>query len=876
MKTMMRNGNKLRRSVSLLLMMSLLIALLPSASVAASTVGPYGSCTVTTKNVVIRSSPAGSRTGYFAQPGTYPMIGPVTTIDGTDWYNIQTSVTAGYVSGAYATASYGSAGMPGTSKIYTYIQANVFAYKNGTATVAHHEELAEQVPIDKDVTPVLQLVTGTPYTVSGVDYIDIYYNNIVHHTVYNANIANGIMTQDNLNDYIYSTTWKAPANMPPRQSGAWGDYYTHAIQAALYVTGYYDGDIDGNFGPETVTAINKFRVFKGWGENPVGPIDSVGCAALFSLAIDAVDATRENYGLGTLPAGTTQTMIQTTIDNLKIRKSYSTSSAYVGMIPSAGTILTYTRTQLSGTVTWYYIQYDGTYGWVMGTYVSVYTVPTGGTTTTPTITNFGTATITKKQVAIRTSPNGSRSGYHVNTGDVCTLLGLGVKAGGYTWYNIRTESGRTGYVRGDCCDVEYGSAGMPDTNKRYVSLLYDTNIYLGDANGGNAELTLKAAIDVSTYSYAYVLQLVTGNYYTVGGKDYIDVYYDNQKCHVVYTNGIEDGIMTQDNTNNYISQVVWDNKLDYSVIIGRASAGGTVHTGDIRVHAVQAALYQLEYLDKTDDMDGMFGSATATAVKKFKTDYGVGTATSENVGTAVSQALFEKAKAALNAKLVAASGTDTGDGTVPSAGNFGAFSVVKRGSWAEIDGGSVSLFPKGTVATVMSVTTKQVFRIYRWSGANHADCVPYDTSDTATLCSIVSFTYNSSHPTSSQLSTIKSHGNDDYPLYTWPDFRGGFGSAPASSSGDYKIPVWINLNGTVYCASIYFLPHGFNGTSGFSLSKLNGQYYYERNNMYGMMCVHFYGSTTHSTGTVNATHMTNINTAYNTAKTYSLFSGKVK
>lgn len=880
MKTMTRNGNKLRRGVSLLLMMSLLIALLPSASVAASTVGPYGSCTVTTKNVVIRSSPAGSRTGYFAQPGTYPMIGPVGYVDTTPWYNIQTDVTSGYVSGDYATATYGSAGMPGTSKIYTYIQADVIAYK-GEAIVGYDYTIAaNKKTIDKTKFPVLQLVTGSPYSVSGVDYINLYYENIVYHTAYNSNIANGIMTQDNLNDFIYGDKtfgWQAPANMPDRESGAWGDYYTHAIQAALYVAGFYEGDIDGNFGPETVTAINKFRVTQGWSGNTTnGPIDSVGCAALFSLAISAVDAARESYGLGTLPGGTTATMIQTTIDNLKIRKSYSTSSAYVGMIPSAGTILTYTRTHLSGTVTWYYIQYDGTYGWVMGTYVSVYTVPTGGTGTTPTITNFGTATITKKLVAIRTSPNGKRSGYHVNTGDVCTLLGLGVEAGGYTWYNIRTESGRTGYVRGDCCDVEFGSAGMPDTNKSYVTFLYDTNIYLGDANGGNAELTLVATIDVSTYSYAYVLQLVTGSYYTVSGKDYIDVYYNNQKCHVVYTNGIENGIMSQDNTNNYISQVVWDNKLDYSVNIGRVAAGGTVHTGDIRVHAVQAALYQLDYLDDSDDMDGMFGSATAAAVKEFKDDYGVGTATSEIVDTAVSQALFEKAKAALQAKLTAASGTDTGDGTVPSAGNFGTFSVVKRGSWAEIDGGAASLFPKGTVATVMSVVTKQVFRIYRWSGANHADCVPYDTSDTATLCSIVGFNYNSSHPTSSQLTTIKSYGNDDYPLYTWPDFRGGFGSTPTVSGSKEKIPVWVNLNGTVYCASIYVIPHGFNGTSGFSLSKLNGQFYYERNNMYGMMCVHFYGSTTHSTGTVNATHMTNINTAYNTAKTYSLFSGKVQ
>ena len=108
----------------------------------------------------------------------------------------------------------------------------------------------------------------------------------------------------------------------------------------------------------------------------------------------------------------------------------------------------------------------------------------------------------------------------------------------------------------------------------------------------------------------------------------------------------------------------------------------------------------------------------------------------------------------------------------------------------------------------------------------------------------------------------------------WPDFRGGFFGTAISGSKE-KIPVWVNLNGTVYCASIYVIPHGYNGTSSFSLSKLNGQYYYERNNMYGMLCVHFYGSTTHSTGKVDATHMNNINIAYNNAAAY-FGSGKVK
>ena len=882
MKTIMRNGNTIRRGVSLLLMMSLLIALLPSASIAAT--GAYGDCTVTAKNVVIRSTPAGSRTGYFAQKGTYPMIGPVEYVGATPWYNIRTSSTSGYVSGDYATASYGSAGMPSTDKIYTYIQANVLAYP-GTATAADHEDPAKEVKIyakddpnfvEGSDFPVLQLVTGSPYSVSGVDYIDIYYNNIVHHTRYNNNIANGVMTQDNLNDYITGTTWKQAITVG-RSEGAKGDYLTHAMQAALTVLNYYDDDVDGSYGPKTTAAVKDFKedmIADGYAWTANGVAGSAIFAPLFEQATAMIEYIRSNPGLGGYDDGTSSTtMIQTTVDNLRIRKSYTTSSTYVGMIPTTGTILTYTRTHLSGSVTWYYIQYDGTYGWVMGTYVTEYTVTTGSSSTTPTITNWGTVTITKKLVAIRVTANGSRTGYHVNTGDVCTLTGPGVEAGGYTWYPIRTENGRTGYVRGDCCKISYGSAGMPECDEDYVNILFDTEVFSGSA--GDAGSVSRGTIDIDdpAFTSVLVLQLVTGDYYSHNGTNYIDVYYKNEHCHVVYTAGIEAGLMTSDNVNTYITDVVWKSPATfYNPYIGRGSAT-YINTGDIRVHAVQAALYILDYYD--DDMDGMFGDNTGDAVVDFKGDYMPTATQNELIGPVSADELFEAAVTELANLRAASAATDTGDGTVLSAGDFGTVNTVKRGSWSEIDGGATSKFAKGSIAYVMYARDKnKVFRIYRWSGANHADCVTYDTSDTATLCSILGFAYRSSHPTSSQLSKIKSYGNDDYPKYTWPDFRGGFYGASISGSLE-KIPVYVNLNGTVYCASIYVIPHGFNGTSGFSLSKLSGQYYYERNNMYGMMCVHFYGSTTHASGTVNATHMNNINYAYNHAA--SIFgSGKVQ
>ncbi len=861
MKKMMRSGNRMSKGISLLLMLSLLITLLPTSIAAAATVGAYGSVTVTTKNVVIRATAAGARTGFFAQKGTYPMIGPVETVDGVAWYNIQTSETAGFVSGLYATASYGSAGMPSFDKKYVNIVADLVAY-TGAATAGYDHTLAggHQVPIAAATNPILQLDTGVSYTVDGVAYIDLYYNNALHHTEYTNAIANYIMTVDNVNDYIYNNVWPAYATAATRQKPAKGDILTHAIQTALNVLGYFSDAIDASFGDMTETAVKNFQTKNSLSAD--GIVGATTYAKLFPQAIAEVNLRRANYGLGTTPGGTTTvSMIQTTIKNLRLRKSYSTSSAYVGVVPVAGTILTYTRTQTNGSTTWYYVQYNGVYGWVMGTYVTAYTAPTGGSsggTTTPTISNWGTVKITKKLTAIRVTANGKRTGYSVNTGDVCTMIGPSVTAGGYTWYHIRTQNGREGFVRGDCATASFGSAGMPDSTKSYVQFLYDNmKINLGsDPAVLGPEVTLPKGT---------VLQLVNGIPYTVATVEYINVYYRNNVYNVKYTNAVAEGLMSQDNTNNYISSVLWARTLDNATeIVGKAADGGMLYQSDICVQAVQAALYQLGLY--SDKMDGICGDKTSAAIQKFrKTLTGV-TETPALVGSSVSAELFAQATAALQAKLTAASGTDTGDGTVPAAGAFGTVNVVKKGSWAEIDGGSTSLFPKGSTITVMSVMTKQVFRLYRWSGANHADCVPYDTSDTATLCSILGVTYNSASPSSSELASVKGAGNDDWPSYTWPKFR--WDNITKINDSDGKIPVWVNINGTVYCASIYVIPHGYTGTSSFSLSKLGGKMYYERNNMYGMLCVHFYGSTTHTSGTVNADHMANINYAYNNAAAY--------
>ena len=77
----------------------------------------------------------------------------------------------------------------------------------------------------------------------------------------------------------------------------------------------------------------------------------------------------------------------------------------------------------------------------------------------------------------------------------------------------------------------------------------------------------------------------------------------------------------------------------------------------------------------------------------------------------------------------------------------------------------------------------------------------------------------------------------------------------------------VNVNGTVYPISIYGYPHGFDGQDSFSKSKFTGGgYFYSTNCYYGMMCIHFPGSKTHSGGTVHEDHVAAINKAWQYAQ----------
>ena len=277
---------------------------------------------------------------------------------------------------------------------------------------------------------------------------------------------------------------------------------------------------------------------------------------------------------------------------------------------------------------------------------------------------------------------------------------------------------------------------------------------------------------------------------------------------------------------------------------------------------LQVALSSLGYY--TGNLDGTYGSGTESAVRNYQ----------RKAKISVDGDCGVETWSVLTTQVLGSGGSGGSGGGRRRIGrrlhHCDGFRNGQQGGQGQLGLGQCRhrpKCPKGSYATVMDVATGEVFRIYRWSGSRHADCVPATAADTKVMCDIVGFPYNSNHPNSSQLAQIKADGDSDVVNYTWPDFKNKFGGATNIGSAWDRRAALLNVNGTVYPVSIYGFPHGFNGTDSFSQSRFsNGQYFYAVNNYYGMMCVHFVGSTTHGGTSPDSKHQAAINTAYDYAK----------
>lgn len=689
---------------------------------------------------------------------------------------------------------------------------------------------------------VLQLVANKYYTAGGINYYCLYYNNLVWN-VLAGDVYSDIMSTTELSTYITGTLWGA-SSFSSLNSGLnlVGDVRVHGLQLALSVLGHYTGAMDGNFGSGTESAIKAFqRANKLEVDGRAGPITQ---ALLYPMALGTASSggssgssssSGSSGGSGTL----------TTTDSVNLRKGAGTKTARLAVVPKK-TSLTYVDTATSGGVTWYKVVYNGLTGWLMGTFVSA-GGSSGSSGSSSSGTQIGTVTITMASTRVRKTPNGDKTGVVLAKGTVVPLLAQPTTAGGYTWYNIRTSSGVVGYVRSDCAkaSTDGGTSGVvPSSTKTYIKLSSALSAFTTEERPSSGFTNIPAGT---------VIQMVSPTTYTKNGVEYCSLYYNNKSYNAVYSD-VKSDIMTDTELLAYITGTLW--KAAFSTSL-KEELG---LKGDIRVHSLQLALSLLGYYNGA--LDGSYGGGTTSAVRNFQRAYKLDV--DGSVGPKTWVKLFPAAITAYNADSGSGGGESSG-GTVVT--DFGTVNSVEKATWSTVDGGIVSLFKKGTSATVMDTQTGRVFTIYRWSGGSHADCVPLTSADTKVMCEIVGFPYNSSAPTSSQLSQIKADSSNSNYTYTWPDFRNSFGGGKNIGSDWDRRPALLNVSGRVFAVSIYGWPHGFNGTDSFSLSKFsNGTYFYAQNNYYGMMCIHFVGSTTHSSSTPDSNHQAAIEAAYSYAK----------
>ena len=133
---------------------------------------------------------------------------------------------------------------------------------------------------------------------------------------------------------------------------------------------------------------------------------------------------------------------------------------------------------------------------------------------------------------------------------------------------------------------------------------------------------------------------------------------------------------------------------------------------------------------------------------------------------------------------------------------------VEKIDWYK--GGIQEIWKVGTVAVITDVYTGISFKAQRLYGDAHADCEPLTTADTAAYCRI----YKVSEP--------QEISDREQELHSYR-----------------RRPLWVTIGGRTFCASMYGIPHNFEGDK-IPDNGYNGQF-----------CVHFVNSHIHRTDAVD-------------------------
>jgi len=235
------------------------------------------------------------------------------------------------------------------------------------------------------------------------------------------------------------------------------------------------------------------------------------------------------------------------------------------------------------------------------------------------------------------------------------------------------------------------------------------------------------------------------------------------------------------------------------------------------VTALQKDLKKLGYLSA--NATGYYGDLTVSAVKKLQKDYGL---TQDGVAGPKTFSLIKKL---LGSNSASASITSASTGSKDSSG-----STNYLVSWSEAS----KIFKIGKVATVYDIDTGTSFKLKRTYGTNHADVEPLTAEDASAMKKIF--------------------GGQ----WSWE-----------------RRAVIVDVDGKKMAASLAGMPHAGNDKAAANsyISSRSGGYgrgtnldAVKGNGVSGVFDLHFYGSKTHGTNSVNSAHQNMVKKAAEWAK----------
>lgn len=494
--------------------------------------------------------------------------------------------------------------------------------------------------------------------------------------------------------------------------GSQGNAVT-ALQTALKGLGLYTGEITGNFGTKTQSAVRTFQ----------SKYNLTADGVAGKATLDKLNAVAANAGVSTggtsLKYGSEGTLVSQLQTKLKEKgiyygeitghygtKTVAAVKAYQSSIglTADGIAGQETLTRLSLT--------DGAPSGDSGS---------GGTSVTLT-SNYGVTT--KDKVILRAYyTTSSAEKTRLSLGTYFTIVSTHTSAG-YTWLKINVKN-TTGYIRSDMCRVltsaeaseyvsggEVGSGGAGsegDTEVTGMIIVTGTTVNLR-ASAGTKGAYVGKATQGTVYSYTKTQTVDGVVWYCTTANSWISGAY----CRKMTSSEVSEYEGEQDSSGYYTLKY----DMDDSKLTGTPIA------------TLQATLKNKNMY--TGAVTGHYGTKTVAAVKAFQSSVGM---TADGIaGPSTQKKLY---------------GSDTSGGAPSTPSTSTPIASLTKGivynvTWSKVKYSSDYGFPAGGTATLYDIKTGYSMNIKSQSNGLHADVEPLTAADTNMMLKIYGVTQVSS------------------------------------------------------------------------------------------------------------------------------------